>query len=166
MWPRPRSRWKRVSFYVFALENAKDLKKLFTYNNQNQGYLFRKRDFFNGFQKEKIFIGRGIKYIFHFPLSIKIYFSVYFYCSIHRRTMFQRPASGHLSLQQKSSIIALHQRNVTSVDITQDVGCHRNTVTKWIALPGKLRCFAQSSIRSAPENHSESRRYVSSSSQS
>lgn len=28
--------------------------------------------------------------------------------------MSQRPASGHLSLQQKGSIIALHQRNVTS----------------------------------------------------
>ena len=76
MWPRPRSRLERVSFYVFALENAKALNKLFTYNNQNLGYLFRKRCFFNGFQKKKIFIGRGIKYIFHFPLSIKIYFSV------------------------------------------------------------------------------------------
>jgi IS30 family transposase len=44
--------------------------------------------------------------------------------------MFQRTASGHLSLQQKGSIIALHQRNVTFVDITQEVGCHRKTVTK------------------------------------
>ena len=46
--------------------------------------------------------------------------------------MFQRPASGHLSLQQKGSIIALHQRNVAAVAIAHDWGCHRNTVTKWI----------------------------------
>jgi transposase len=46
--------------------------------------------------------------------------------------MFQRPTSGHLSLQQKGSIVALYQRNVPVIDIAQNVGCHRNTVTKWI----------------------------------
>ena len=46
--------------------------------------------------------------------------------------MFQRPTSGHLSLQQKGGIIALHQHNVPAVEIAQRVGCHRNTVSRWI----------------------------------
>ena len=46
--------------------------------------------------------------------------------------MFQRPANNHLSDQQKGAIIALHQRNAPAVRIARDIGCHRNTVTKWI----------------------------------
>lgn len=46
--------------------------------------------------------------------------------------MFQRPANGHLSSQQKGSIIALYQRNIPTVEIARDIGCNRNTVTKWI----------------------------------
>ena len=46
--------------------------------------------------------------------------------------MFQRPANNHLSVQQKGAIIALHQRNAPAVRIARDIGCHRNTVTKWI----------------------------------
>jgi transposase len=46
--------------------------------------------------------------------------------------MFQRPISGHLSLQQKGGIIALHQNNVPTGEIAQRVGCNRNTVSRWI----------------------------------
>lgn len=46
--------------------------------------------------------------------------------------MFQRPAGGHLSLEQKASIIALQQRNVPTREIALEIGCHRSTVLKWI----------------------------------
>ncbi len=45
--------------------------------------------------------------------------------------MFQRPAGGNLSLEQKASIIALHHRNVPTREIALEIGCHRNTVLKW-----------------------------------
>ena len=51
---------------------------------------------------------------------------------IQRRAMFQRPTSGHLSLQQKGVIIALHQNNVPTGEIAQRVGCHKNTVPRCI----------------------------------
>ena len=46
--------------------------------------------------------------------------------------MFQCPISGHLSLQQKGGIIALHQNVVPTGKIAQRVGCHRNTFLRWI----------------------------------
>jgi transposase len=46
--------------------------------------------------------------------------------------MFQLPAGGHLSLQQKSAIITLHERNVPKNDIALQMECHITTVRKWI----------------------------------
>jgi transposase len=46
--------------------------------------------------------------------------------------MFQRPAGGNLSLEQKASIIALQQRNVPTRQIALEIGCQRSTALKLI----------------------------------
>ena len=39
---------------------------------------------------------------------------------------------GKLNLQEKGAIVALHDREISATGITQQLGCSRNTVTKWI----------------------------------
>ena len=47
--------------------------------------------------------------------------------------MFQPIVPGRkLNLQEKGAIVALHDREISATGIAQQLGCSRNTVTKWI----------------------------------
>jgi transposase len=46
--------------------------------------------------------------------------------------MFHLLAGGHFSLQQKSAIITLYERNIPKNDIGLQMHCHITTVRKWI----------------------------------
>lgn len=46
--------------------------------------------------------------------------------------MFQRQQGKHLSLQDKGVIVGMHQLRTPVTDIAEVVGCHRETVRRWI----------------------------------
>ena len=46
--------------------------------------------------------------------------------------MFQRQQGKHLSLQDKGVIVGMHKLRTPVTDIAEVVGCHRETVRRWI----------------------------------
>lgn len=46
--------------------------------------------------------------------------------------MFLRDQRRQLSLQERGAIIALHNQNVSTSEIADQIDCHRTTVSRWI----------------------------------